>query len=106
MAEGTSVNPFENYAGESDYGTYLGDIATAFERVETVAATDAVVLVHVVNIRHEGTVTTLAWDVADAVGDVFRFAGEVVVIWTGDNDRDGRFGFGSDHSYCLVFDVE
>jgi hypothetical protein len=41
-------------------------------------------------------VTPLAWDVAAAVSQVLRFEGEIVVCWD-------HYGYGYDHSYCLVF---
>lgn len=54
----------------------------------------------VANLRDaggRGPVTPLAWDVARAVGEVLRFEGEVVVEW------EPTYGYGYDHSYCLVF---
>lgn len=125
MARGMTTNPFENYAGESDYERYLGDVATAFEGVRAVVADDARVLVDVVNIRHDGDVTRLAWDVGEAIAGVdgLHFDGELVVAWTGaseggadgdrqasrepteDGDRDGTFGYGYDHSYVLTYSV-
>ncbi len=41
-------------------------------------------------------VTTLAWDVARELAAVLRFEGEVVIGWD-------KYGYGYDHSYCLVF---
>jgi len=101
-------NPFENYAGESTYADYLDDVEQAFDRVQGVLAPGAAVVVDVVNMKHEDNVTTLAWDVADRVAESFRFDGEVVVTREGDGypDRDGSYGYGFDHSYCLVFENE
>ncbi|WP_415378530.1 DNA methyltransferase [Halosimplex sp. TS25] len=97
-------NPFENYAGESTYEKYLDDIEAAFSRLDTVLAPGARVVVDVANMKYEGRVTTLAWDVAERVANVFHFDGEVVVTWEGrDDPGDGQFGYGYDHSYCLVF---
>ncbi len=98
-------NPFENYAGESSYDAYLNDIEAAFSRVASVLAPGATVVVDVANMTYEDRVTTLAWDVADRVAAVFDFDGEVVVTWEDaeENDRNGAFGYGYDHSYCLVF---
>lgn len=102
----TERNPFENYAGEGTYEGYLDDIETAFGNLDAVLAPDATVVVDVVNMRHQGEVTTLAWDVADRLSELFHFEGEVVVTWEGEgspDDREGQFGYGYDHSYCLVF---
>ena len=98
-------NPFENYAGESTYEAYLDDIEAAFSRLESVIVPGGAVIVDVANMKHEGEVTPLAWDIADRVANVFHFEGEVVVAWEDDEsaDRDGNFGYGYDHSYCLVF---
>lgn len=99
-------NPFRNYSGRSTYGKYLDDIETAFGRLDPVLAPGGRVIVDIVNMKHDGRVTPLAWDVADRISNVFRFDGEVVVTWEGDGspgDREGRFGYGYDHSYCHVF---
>src|SRR5438128_1140398 len=57
----------------------------------------AVAVIEVSNLKHPRQVTPLAWDIAAAVGEVLRFEGEVVVDW------DPSYGWGYDHSYCLVF---
>lgn len=72
-------NPFENYAGESTYEHYLDDVETAFSRVDSVLASDGHVVVDVSNMKYQDRVTTLAWDVADRISNVFHFEGEVVV---------------------------
>lgn len=98
-------NPFRNYAGASTYADYLADIETAFERLDAVLAPGARVAVHVANMKHEGRVTTLAWDVADRIAAVLEFEGETVITWEGDgaDARNGRFGYGYDHTYCHLF---
>ncbi|WP_128475998.1 DNA methyltransferase [Halorussus pelagicus] len=108
MERTMGVNPFRNYAedSKSDYQTYLADVTDLFARLRGLAAPNAHVLVDVSNMKYEGAVTTLAWDVADAVSESFCFEGEVVVGWNGDelDERDGgTYGYGYDHSYCLVF---
>lgn len=99
-------NPFENYAGRSTYDDYLDDIETAFTRLDAVLAPGGHVIVDVVNVKDDGTVTPLAWDIADRVSNVFHFDGEIVIAWEGEDspiDRRGRFGYGYDHTYCHVF---
>lgn len=100
-------NPYENYAGESTYADYLADTRRVFSGVADLLAPGGTVLVDVSNMKHDGEVTTLAWDVADELRDLFAFEGEVVVGWTGDGasreQKTGTYGYGYDHSYCLVF---
>lgn len=98
-------NPFRNYEGASTYVDYLDDIETAFDRLDRVMAPGGHVLVDVVNLKYEGRVTPLAWDVADRVSNVFDFAGEDVITWQheGFPDQDGNYGYGYDHSYVLAF---
>jgi len=105
MNEWIESNPFENYSGESSYERYLDDVEAIFAGVREQLAPGGVALVHVSNMKYEGDVSTPAWDVADAVGNVLRFDGEIVVAWEGGADeREGTFGYGYDHSYCLVFE--
>ena len=54
------------------------------------------VVLEVANLKLDGQVTTLAWDVAQEVSQVLHFEGEVVVCWD-------QVGYGYDHSYCLVY---
>lgn len=105
MAEGMTENPFENYAGASTYDDYLDDVEAAFENVGSVLAPGGRVVVDASNMKHAGHVTTLAWDLGRRIRRVFDFEGEVVATWTAEepHDRDGAFGYGYDHSYCLVF---
>jgi DNA modification methylase len=105
MAESHTENPFENYAGESSYPNYLDDVERAFRNLDRVLAPDGHVVVDVSNLKNEGEVTTLAWDVAERIREVFQFEGETVVCWTDDeaHTRDGDFGYGYDHSYALHF---
>ncbi len=108
MVCGMETNPFENYDSESDYESYLDDVRRAFSELGSVLSPGASVLVNVVNVKYDGDVTPLAWDVADAVSEVLHFDGEIVVTWEGEGspDREGAFGYGYDHSYCLVFRKE
>lgn len=106
MVQTDERNPFRNYAGESTYEDYLENIVTAFSRLNSVLATDGHLLIDVVNMKYEGRVTPLAWDVAKRVSNVFHFDGEVVITWENNGagaSRDGNYGYGYDHSYCLVF---
>ncbi|PSP55407.1 DNA methylase [Halobacteriales archaeon QS_1_67_19] len=110
MERTTAVDPFRNYAddSESSYERYLDDLRDVFDQLRDLAADDAAVLVDVANMKYEGDVTRLAWDVADAAAASFHFDGEIVVGWEGEgyDHKEGTYGYGYDHSYCLVFGAE
>lgn len=106
MTASMELNPFRNYEGEREYDAYLDDIEAAFAGVDGVLEPGGHVVVDVSNMKHRGEVTPLAWDVAARVANVFHFEGEVVVTWErgeSQNPREGLFGYGYDHTYCLVF---
>ncbi|MFD1514612.1 DNA methyltransferase [Halomarina rubra] len=101
-------DPLTNYTEPGgEYADYLADLGRAFGHVDDVLRDGGHVLVDVANLRFEGAVTTLAWDVAEVVAERFWFEGEVVVTWEQPSDSsDGAYGNGYDHSYCLVFESE
>lgn len=95
--------PLAGYAvtGE-DYADYLRDMATVFRQLRAHMRPGAYAAVEVSNIMNAGRFTPLAWDVARAIGEVLPLERELILDW-----RDGRpgqgYGFGYDHSYCLLF---
>jgi hypothetical protein len=54
------------------------------------------VVIEAANLKKQGHVTTLAWDIAREVSKVFHFEGETMIGWD-------KYGYGYNHSYCLVF---
>ena len=54
------------------------------------------VVIEAANLKKRGHVTTLAWAIAREVSKVLHFEGETVIGWD-------RYGYGYNHSYCLVF---
>jgi hypothetical protein len=48
------------------------------------------------NLKKNGEVTTLAWDIAREVSHILHFEGETIIGWD-------EYGYGYNHSYCLVF---
>lgn len=109
MVESMDVDPLTNDTDTGgDYEQYLADIGTVFDNVDSVVSPGGTVFVDVSNMKFEGRVTTLAWDIAGELAERFQFAGEVVVTWAADEPgRDhgaGTYGYGYDHSYCLVFE--
>lgn len=96
MGKNDLENPFTNYTTEGSYEAYLQDICGIYAQVGRLMKPDARVVIEVANLRLPDGLTTLAWDIARVVSQVLRFEGEVVVGWD-------TYGYGYDHSYCLVF---
>jgi hypothetical protein len=90
-------DPFTNYTADGGgYAAYLRDIQQIYAQVRQLMKPDARVALEVANLKGPAGVTTLAWDVAQALSSVLRFEGEVVLAWD-------SYAYGYDHSYCLVF---
>ncbi len=112
MVRGMTENPFENYAGESSYEAYLDDIRDVFATLERCLVPGGHALLDISNVEYVDEVTTLAWDVGSAISDVLHFDGEIIVVWEDDplgaseseSTAGGVYGYGYDHSYCLVFE--
>ena len=93
-----TADPLAWYAAPGGgYAAYLAELRGIFGEVGRLLRPGAAAVIEAANLRGTGPVTPLAWDVARAVGEVLRFEGEVVVDW------EPTYGFGYDHSYCLVF---
>ncbi|MFA9517775.1 DNA methyltransferase [Halopenitus sp. H-Gu1] len=129
MLEGTDTDPLTNYRGSGSYEGYLSRMTMAFEAITGLLDDDATIVVEASNLRAGPAVTMLAWDLAEAIdhADGYRFRVEIVVGFDesedsqdrsetnespGSADPDdgsdpldsGRYGYGYDHCYCLVFD--
>jgi len=79
------------------YDAYLAGLQRVLGTVARRLTPDGWLVVEASNTRSEDGVTTLAWDIARSVGEVLPFAGEAVVHW------EPTYGYGYDHSYCLLF---
>lgn len=98
--EDETTDPLTWYASPGrGYAAYLDDLREIFRQVSGLLRPESALVIEVANLRGSGggPVTTLAWDVAQSVGQVLRFEGEVIVDW------EPTYGHGYDHSYCLVF---
>lgn len=80
------------------YRAYLDDLRLVYAQLRQRMQPAGRVVLEVSNLKIGGVLTTLAWDVAEQVSRVLHFEGEVVVCWD-------HYGYGYDHSYCLVFSV-
>ncbi len=99
MGKHHKENPFTAYTTEGNgYQEYLDQIRDLYRQLNHKLKPAGNVVVEVSNLKHEeGIITTLAWDIARELSGVLNFAGEIVVNW------EGGYGYGYDHSYCLVF---
>jgi DNA modification methylase len=99
MGKHHTENPFTAYSSQGKgYSQYLDDIKSIYEQISYKLKPAAHVVIEVSNLKHEnGSVTTLAWDIAHQVSEVLSFQGEVVITW------ETPYGYGYDHSYCLIF---
>ena len=90
-------DPLAAYQAEGKgYAAYLQGLRRIYEQLRQHMKPAGTVILEVANLKKDGRVTTLAWDVAQEVSEVLRFEGEVVVCWD-------RYSYGYDHSYCLVY---
>ncbi len=89
-------NPLRGDASGS-YAQYLEDLKTIYTLLASHMKTGAYAVIEAANLCREGQLTTLAWDIAGAVSTVLTFEREIVICWA------PTYGYGYDHSYCLVF---
>ena len=90
-------NPFVDYRQKGfDYPSYLQEMGHIFSQVAQKMNPSGRLVIEASNLKKEGRVTTLAWDIAREVSKIFHFDGETVIGWD-------EYGYGYNHSYCLVF---
>lgn len=89
--------PFAGYqiTGEG-YADYLRDIRSVYQQLRARMKPTGKFVLEVANLKLENQVTTLAWDIGREISTVLHFEGEVIVCWD-------QYGYGYDHSYCLLF---
>ena len=95
----------QNYlSGKGGYGGFLNDIRKIYQKLKPLMKGNSFVIIEVSNLKGK-EVTTLAWDIANEVSKVFHFEGEIIINWKtkGTCKEGGNYGYGYDHSYCLVF---
>jgi DNA modification methylase len=77
-------NPLTGYETlDADYDVYLGELGTVFGAVSELLRPGGHLAVNVANMRHEGRITPLAWDVARVISAVpgLEFRGETYLDW-------------------------
>jgi tRNA G10 N-methylase Trm11 len=99
MGRTHTENPFTAYSTVGGgYGAYLHDLKSIYSQIKLRTRRGGHAVIEVSNLKHDdGTVTTLAWDIALAVSEVWKFAGEVIITW------QPTYAYGYDHSYALIF---
>ena len=92
-------DPLTDYRAHGrGYRAYLEDLRGIYAALRQRMRPAGVIVLEVANLKIGGRLTPLAWDVAEQIARVLHFDGEVVVCWD-------RYGYGYDHSYCLVYSV-
>jgi DNA modification methylase len=90
-------NPFVDYRQKGfDYPSYLQEMGKIFSQVARKMNPSGHLVIEASNLKRMGQVTTLAWDIAREVSRIFHFDGETIICWD-------EYGYGYNHSYCLVF---
>jgi DNA modification methylase len=98
MTKNDPEDPFSAYTlPGAGYSGYLQDLQQIYAQVRRLMNPGARVVIEASNLKGSAGVTTLAWDIARAVGEVLTFEGEIVIEW------EGTYGYGYDHSYALIF---
>ncbi|HEU0296249.1 MAG TPA: DNA methyltransferase [Anaerolineales bacterium] len=90
-------NPFVDYRQKGfEYSSYLKEMGNIFSQVAQKLKPSGHVVIEAANLKKQGHVTTLAWDIAREVSHILHFEGETIIGWD-------KYGYGYNHSYCLVF---
>lgn len=96
-SENDTENPFVDYRQKGfDYPSYLQEMSRIFSQVAHKLNSLGHVVVEASNLKKNGHVTTLAWDIAGEISKFLHFEGETIICWD-------KYGYGYNHSYCLVF---
>jgi DNA modification methylase len=101
MSKNDREDPFTAYTQPgSGYTGYLRDLQRIYAQMHRLMKPEARVVIEAANIKVNNEVTTLAWDIANVIGQVLVFEGEIVIEW------ENPYGYGYDHSYALVFSCD
>ncbi len=105
MNKDDTENPYTACKTEGNYEQYLEDTRKIYSNVKEIMKPESYIVIEVSNLKRNGEVTTLAWDIGKIVSEVFHFEGEIIINWENDDSEkeNGIYGYGYDHSYSLVF---
>ncbi len=90
------LNPLSGFSDPCSYGSYLSELSAIYSKVASRMSEGGHLLIEAANLKGPSCVTTFAWDLCNEVSSVLNFQGEIVINWE-------QYGYGYDHSYCLVF---
>ncbi len=97
MSLDEASDPLSDYQAKGmGYRAYLRDLRQIYAQLARHIKPAGTVVIEAANLKQHGRLTTLAWDIAREISQVLHFEGEVVLCWD-------HYGYGYDHSYCLVF---
>ena len=108
MGQEDDEAPLTAYNEPGNYVDYLDDIRKLFGILTDIIKPKGFLVIEVANLkkRDTGVVTTLAWDIGMKISEFLEFKGEIIIGWEKKEippEEDGTYGYGYDHSYCLVF---
>lgn len=89
------------------YDDYLNKLKDMFHVIAGFMKDESLVIVDTSNIKVDNVNTALAFDVKNKLEEIecLEFQNELVIGWNNDKQTfiGGSYGFGYDHSYCLIF---
>jgi len=99
--------PLTAYTTKGNYRDYIKGIREVYRQINKALKKESYAVVEVANLKKKQNygdeITTLAWDIGLEISEVMHFVGEIIVSWVGEDTGRGIYGYGYDHSYCLVF---
>ncbi|MHA1213101.1 MAG: DNA methyltransferase [Candidatus Heimdallarchaeota archaeon] len=98
-------NPLTDFTEKGNYQDYLKFLKAIYVKLKSVMKNDSYIIIEVSNLKNNDIITTLAWDIGKTISEILSFQGEIIVNWesTDKDETEGSYGYGYDHSYCLVF---
>lgn len=96
-------NPLSiNSTEKAYYSHYLEDLKCIFQSIKQVLKPTAKIIIDTSNVYYNGNTTTLAWDTANVLKNIFNFKYEIIICWKNGSNISKDFTY--EHSYCLIFE--
>jgi len=105
MTEFEQENPLTGFTEKGTYHDYLNFIQAIYTKLKSIMRNGSFIVIEVSNLKINDKLTTLAWDIGKKIAEILTFQGEIIINWEtpGEENSNGSYGYGYDHSYCLVF---